>query len=620
MTSDDRRAPGATRIPLEGLVEVGGAIGPTFEAQAVNVSEEGLQLRSAYLPEPGQPLTCRFDVGAGQSVLAAGEVAWARGAERGGELGIRFTDMDPESIDALKRLCGSAGGASAAASAPAPGGQKVRLHIDGLASPMRAKIRDSRSTEITVGSDLGFLQVGKQLELEDAQSGTKRPASIDCVEVVVDPASHVPQLVVTLRYADVDVEVDTGDGASGVAERAERAAGAHGADGTQGRARVPSSARNDAAPAAEARRADDLAAVEDASLKMKGTLAHNIGRLGPALERFASQAWTTVALLAKRRRERAGGDDGAPRRTTAPAPGGGLHTSGRRVVRGEASGGDESPPAAAPRLKLTKRRAAVVSAVMISAVLGAIAIKKSHHEVSPEGATAPGAASAAASVAAVAASPASATGAVPPQSTAAAPAYPPAPALDPGSSFGAMSAPTGAMSSLDDESASSSHGSHKKRVRVAPFGNGPVHHGNILHLQMDGPIESLEGAQQPTGFAVKIPGRKSLEAAGPLASRDGRIAAMKVSNDAGGAELTVTFRDGVPNYQVSARGDTLVIALAPAGALEKTAKKDDSLGNPAKHGKPTREAHEAHESRDARDARDARDGRDSRDKPKGDKR
>src|SRR5262249_42546291 len=162
-SNEDRRAPGATRIPLEGLVEVGGAVGPTFEAQAVNVSEEGLQVRSAYLPEPGQPLTCRFDVGAGQSVLAAGEVAWARGADRGGELGIRFTDMDRESIDALRRAWGSAAGGQAAV----PAGSKVRLHIDGLASPMRAKIRDSRSTEITVGSDLGFLQVGKQLELED---------------------------------------------------------------------------------------------------------------------------------------------------------------------------------------------------------------------------------------------------------------------------------------------------------------------------------------------------------------------------------------------------------------------------------------------------------------------
>src|SRR4051794_27055238 len=104
--TEDRRAPGATRMPFDALVEVGGALGPSFEAQAVNVSEEGMHLRTAYLPEAGQPLTCRFDAGPNQSVLASGEVIWARGADKGGEFGIRFTDMDGESIDSLKRICG----------------------------------------------------------------------------------------------------------------------------------------------------------------------------------------------------------------------------------------------------------------------------------------------------------------------------------------------------------------------------------------------------------------------------------------------------------------------------------------------------------------------------------
>src|SRR5579862_1528317 len=143
MSTEERRAPGATRIPFEALVEVGGALGPSFEAQAVNVSEEGIHLRTAYLPEPGQPLTCRFDAGPGQSVLASGEVAWSQGAERGGEFGVRFTEVDVESVDALKRICGLA---SLHAPAPVHPGSKVRLHIDGLASPMRAKIRDAHAS------------------------------------------------------------------------------------------------------------------------------------------------------------------------------------------------------------------------------------------------------------------------------------------------------------------------------------------------------------------------------------------------------------------------------------------------------------------------------------------
>jgi hypothetical protein len=122
-------------------------------------------------------------------------------------------------------------------------------------------------------------------------------------------------------------------------------------------------------------------------------------------------------------------------------------------------------------------------------------------------------------------------------------------------------------------------------MHVAPFGNGPVHHGNVLRLKMDSPIESIEGAQQPTGFTVKIPGRKAVEAAAPLAARDSRIAAIKVANEGAGAELSVTFKDGVPNYQVSARGDMLVIALAPVGTLDETMAKKDEKGGTSKHAK-----------------------------------
>jgi hypothetical protein len=549
MSTEDRRAPGAPRIPFDGLVEVGGALGPSFEAQAVNLSEDGMLLRTAYMPEPGQPLTCRFEAGAGEGVLASGEVVWAQGAERGGDFAIRFTDMDAESVEAVKRACGVGTEAMPAAQA----GSKVRLHIEGLASPMRAKIKDSHTREVTVGSDLGFLQVGKQLELEDALSGAKRPAAIDRVEVAVDPTSHVPQLIVTLRYSDIAASV-----------------GARGADGPV--------AKQDGA-IAHGREPDDRASVEETSIKMKGALAHGIGRIGPAFGRLAGRARTTLGLLAARRRLSAE-DANTPRRITAPAPGGGLRAAGRRVVRGEpGSGGDDAPTK--PRIAVTRRKAAIASAVMITAVLGAIALKKSHHDAAVDASAAAPQGSAATPVTtASAAAPPSlpfptqpAGSAVAPD--AAAPTAPPAEA-------------TGAVAAADDEE-SPGRSAHRRHVKVTPFGNGPVHHGNLLHLKMDGPIESIEGAQQPTGFAVKLPGRKSLEAAGPLAARDPRIAAIKVTNDAAGAELTLAFKDGVPNYQVRARGDTLVIALSQPGSLDKTVAKNDPKG--AKAGKHTRHEH-----------------------------
>ncbi len=539
MNTEDRRAPGATRMPFDALVEVGGALGPSFEAQAVNVSEDGMQLKTAYLPEQGQPLTCRFDSGPGQSVLASGEVVWSLPEERGGEFGIRFTDMDAESVDSLKRICGLpvAGDKPAARpSSPVHSGSKVRLHIDGLASPMRAKIRDVRDADITVGSDLNFLQVGRQLELEDAQSGNKRPANIDHVEVAVDPASHIPQLVVTLRYTDAEA----------------------------GEARPPARSARGSAP-------DDLAAAEEASVRMKGALAESFSRVGPAVEQFAGRAKTMIALLAKRRLE----SRSPLRRTTAPPPGGGLHARGRGVVRGEAKSvpGEENASGSKSGTT-TKRKAVVAGAVMLAAVLGAFAMKKSHHE----GDVASAAPSASATV----------TEAAPPASTTVTTQPPGTPGPFTPPNFGASTA------DLADPSATAAH---KKHARVAPFGNGPVHHGNVLRLKMDDPIESIEGAQQPTGFTVKIPGRKALEAAAPLAARDSRIAAIKVANDSAGAELAVTFKDGVPNYQVSARGDTLVIALAPAGSLEETmAKKGEKGGKAAKHGKHGKHGKQASES------------------------
>jgi len=534
--TEDRRAPGATRTPFDGLVEVGGALGPSFEAQAVNVSEDGIHLRTAYLPELGQPLTCRFDGGPNKSVLVAGEVVWSQAQAKGGEFGVKFTEMDAESVDSLKKLCGVAG-----ALPQVQAGSKVRLHIEGLAAPMRAKIKDSHTNEVTVGSELGFLQVGKHLELEDAQNGGKRPASIDRVEVAVDPSSNVPQLVVTLRYADVAAQVEAPRGPAPSVEAS------------------PTIARS----------GDDLAAVEEASRQMKGALALNIARIGPALERLARRAKTTVALIAQRRAARV--EDGGPRRTTSMPPGGGLHASGRRVVRGESSPAiQESVPA--PTMHMTRRNAIVAGAVMTVAIAGALILKKAHHETD--------ASMAAQSAAAPAPAPLDPAGATSPAGSGIPAATPPA---DP------MPAPvapaTTAVAVIDEPGDSMQSAAHKKHARVAPFGNGPVHHANVLHLKMDGAIESIEGAQQPTGFAVKIPGRKSVEAAGPLAARDSRIAAIKVSNEPAGAELTVNFKDGVPNYLVSAKGDTLVISLAPVGSPDKLAKKDDKGAKSSKHAK-----------------------------------
>jgi hypothetical protein len=137
---------------------------------------------------------------------------------------------------------------------------------------------------------------------------------------------------------------------------------------------------------------------------------------------------------------------------------------------------------------------------------------------------------------------------------------------------------------MDDDKGGKGH-----KGKVAPFTNGTVSHGNVLRIKMDGTIDKIQGAAQPTGFTVVIPNRKSDEAAAPLAARDSRIAGINVTNNPSGAELTVNFKDGVPNYMVRARGSYLEIVLAQGGGgapnntdtpPTKTAKKGHG-----KHGK-----------------------------------
>jgi hypothetical protein len=562
-TEADRRAHGASRIPFEALVEVGGALGPSFEAQAVNISEAGMQLRTAYLPEAGQPLTCRFDAGPGQSVLASGEVVWAEQAGKGGEFAIRFTDIDPESVDVLRRMCGVA-----AEAAPAAAGSKVRLHIDGLNSPMRARIKDSHRAEVTVGSDLGFLQVGKDLELEDAETGTKRPARIDRVDVIVDPTSHIPQLVVTLRYAEAGAstgDVDDGAGEGAPIDVHEDAGGQPHEMAMPSRRGVSASSHDDG----------DLESAQRAAGQMKGAFARGMSSIGPAFAKIATRAKTTVALIAAKRGEGAKDDAAMPRRTTAPAPGGGLHTAGRRVIRGDSSNDSQSEDAIMePTSKFPKRKVAIAGAVAMAVILGAFAMR------SPSTPATPTAGAETSTTTTVDAnhltSPAipklesiSANLAAPPATQGAAPMMPNATPMGMGNMPDMDTSP--AMTA-DDKATKGS----KKGGKITPFGNGPVAHGNVLRLKMDGPIEAIQGAQQPTGFTVKLPNRKSIEAAGPLAARDARIASIKVTNDGAGAELTVTFKDGVPNYQVRAKGDYLEISLAPLGKpkADKLAKKD----------------------------------------------
>ncbi len=538
MKSDsDRRALGATRIPFDALVEVSPSLGPSFEAQAINVSDEGMHLRTAYLPEIGQPLLCRFDAGASGEIHTQCEVLWRQEGESGGEFGMRFVDLDPQSAEAIARIVHLSN-----EKIIQPSGAKVRLHIEGLGFPMKARVKDASRKELTVGNELGFLQVGKELELEDATTGEKRPARIDRVEVEIDPDSKIPRLVVGLRYGDESesIRLDLQPRAPHKDSTPEPTVMDHEEE------ELP---KEDAyaAPEPQTKHAHDDDDIEIESEKMKSSFAKNAAKVTPALMDFAKRAKITAAMLWEKRKQRGAQDRDPQKRTTAPPPGGGLHASGRKVVRAA----DLVAPAK-PRIDM-KRKIIIGASLGLAVVLAYAALHKSSKtEAAKPVAT---------DATALAATP-------PPPSPM--PTMPVVPA-------DTAPPPPSPMDNSDQPD-------HKnKHVHVAPFGNGGVAHGNVLKLKMDGAIEKINGAAEPTGFSVSIPGRRSLEPAGPLASRDNRIASIKVTNDAAGSELDVAFKDGVPSYLVRAKGDMLEIVLASPGKIDGDADKTDKVAHKSKH-------------------------------------
>jgi hypothetical protein len=210
-------------------VDVCGASDPAsaFQGRSLDVSGRGMQVRAAHLPELRAPIVIRFQE-QGSEVIAEGEVAWRRACASGGEFGVRFTALDSRSVQALKALCGSSGldDLEPSSSEPAalarrggpldasrgeidhdtdpapPAALGVRLHIAGLSAPLHAQIKGQGARSLELGSQLEFLRVGRQLEIEDLAYGARRPAFVESVEVNVDQKSRVPELLVSVRYSE----------------------------------------------------------------------------------------------------------------------------------------------------------------------------------------------------------------------------------------------------------------------------------------------------------------------------------------------------------------------------------------------------------------------------------
>jgi hypothetical protein len=417
---EERRAKGASRVPLETLVEIcGNEPGiPAFEAEALDVSARGMHVRTAYLPDQGAPLVCRFE-DRGREIVVEGVVAWRKESAKGGDFGVAFTALDARSVDALRNLVKTNQGEPD----PAEGaqGSRVRLHIEGLGSPMKARIRTGGTQKVQVGSSLEFLKVGRRLEIEDLEAGGRRIAHIDGVEIVVDARTSVPQLVVALRYEGAtedtpqptvtDLGADAAraasvriDPAKVTLEPAPAAAAREREDSPTPSGDVPAATDNDDDDVADARSATDLdadsAGSEDddddvdaavpattRAARRLGSAAENAGSVARdasiAAARMGSSAWKSMGKLfgdasSKMLSLRKARAAEPKRRTTAPAPEGPVSLEGKRLRPQSSTRASESgePVKAPPAPKLTKKRVVTgAAAAVLLASFGAFALK-----------------------------------------------------------------------------------------------------------------------------------------------------------------------------------------------------------------------------------------------------
>ena len=599
-TDVERRDSTAPRINYEALVEVGSRSVGGFEAEAVDVSLDGIRLRTAYLPSPGERLVCRFD-GFGGEIVAEGQVAWCHDEGRGGEFGVRFTRLDARALELLKHMCHVEHAPDAEPSAPAAGevdaaqpGARVRLHIQGLGSPMRARVRDVARGEVLIGSNLEFLRVGRDVELEDVDRGSTRVAHIEHVSVDIDPDTSIPQLVVALVYGG-DMEAD--DLTTAPLKVRERETTPEptviDSEPKPQPARVKREVRRVEAPKPEAPPVeaqpedDDYEEDEDVRPAMANAAAAKVGavarKVGPAIAKVGVGAGAAIGRMIgamKRRRDEKREErerQRAPKRTTAPPPSGALRSNGKKLFRETQRQSD--PPAEveeAPPPKHDRKRTVFGVVLGLMAVV-AIYFASSHFSRAAEGT--PAAAASAAAEQPSAAPTGEAVATDEPTAAGVATANVPLFGATPLSTTEPVPVPTNLDGKTPPpgqgaktEEASGDEGAAKKTGLAPEWGFGEVVNPLQLRIKMNGKLDGISGTENANGFTVTVPGRHSVSSAAGLARKDKRIESVNVVNYPDRAEVSVRFKGEVPPFIAKAKGKVLVLEIS--NAKDKGKDKD----------------------------------------------
>ena len=628
----DRRDPTAARRPFHASVGLG-AYDATdaISADAIDLSVGGMSVRSPLLPDVGVQLEFRFMLEDGKSINTRGEVVWTHDeGSRSGAFGVKFLAMPGDARASLRRSL------EPAIKSPSSAETKVRLHLDSMDAPFRAKLRERLPGAVVVGHELSFLKLGGKVTVEGSKDN--EAGVISAVEVEIDPATQNPRLILT---------IDLDGGAPARAMRVTSVAKAPVTAALIDAARVsippveaaPVEAVTVVEPAAVAEpvtaqpepvkvaaSAVDTARNEQEPVRAKSSTVilppasptSAIDSSSDEDEDFdddapAGPAWMQRGVSAAR-----GAWEGTVRLAT-PVAAGVVKGVGALRARFQRTG--DGAVVEAPRSGLRPQHSTVLATE--SDPDGAIARKRNRRVVMYAGAAA--VLTILIIAVAIAGGP-SATTPHPQVAVTADPAPvaelapPPAPAAAVQEMANEEPAPMGAEprmiaaggNNLPADlqgaalSANQVDGTQpvvvRSRPRAAAFvpavapsrpvaarpvaavtmaparpaamGNSSVRVGTRLALRMDGPVVSISGpGARGNTISMVIPGRRSLDLAASLARMDSRILNAGVINRAAGAELTLRFREAAPPFFAHARGNTLEVVLGATPGAPAPARR-----------------------------------------------
>lgn len=610
----DRRDPIALRRPFHATIGLGALdASDAIHADAIDLSVSGMSVRTDMLPDVGVQMEFRFMLEDGKPIDARGEVVWTHDeGSRAGAFGVKFLAMPGDARASLRRSL------EPVSKSPVAGGEsKVRLHLESMDAPFRAKLRERQPGSVVVGHELSFLKLGGKVTVEGAKDN--EPGVISAVDVEIDPVTQNPRLILT---------IDLDGGASARALRVTSVAKAPVTAALIDAARVslppveapaePVAAKAEpvAAPVSEPGRAVDTARSEPEPARAKPTTVVQPAVAPPSAidsseDDFDDDAPAGPSLMERGVSAARGAWEGTRRIVTPVAAGvvGGVAALRARFQRPADMDDLDAPrsglrPQHSPALATTsdpdgvlarKRNRRVVmyagAAAVLTVLIIAMAISGGPSATAPHPQVA------------VTTDPAPAAEVVAPAPVAAAadlPAEDPVPmGAEPrvvaAGNYNLPADLQGAAHSPAGQVEGARAVVMQRRVRPSGFvpavtparpmavtttpgrgaamGNPSVRVGTRLALRMDGPIASISGAgTRGNTISMVVPGRRSLDLAASLVRMDARILNAGVINRAAGAELTLRFRDAAPPFFAHARGNTLEVILgATPGAARRPA-------------------------------------------------